>query len=102
MCVCVSDRAAGVCVTVLDVFRQARAGFYLHFFNSAIVDSTGRDCRPTRIRSLTHHFGQKRNLYIYDGLGLISSMCVHHFRACISCEMIDFNGFNEFAAHHVS
>ena len=91
MCVCVCDRAACVCVTVLDVFRQARAGFYLHFFNSAVVVSTGGDCNVTRIRSLTLHLGQKRNLYIYDGLALISSMCVHHFRACISCEMTDFN-----------
>ena len=34
MCVCVSDRAGGVCVTVLDVFSTGTRGiFYLHFFN---------------------------------------------------------------------
>ena len=92
VCVCVCDRAACVCVTVLDVFRQARAGFYLHFFNSAVVVSTGGDCNVTRIRSLTLHFGQKRNLYLCDEFALISSMWVHHFRARISCEMTDFNG----------
>ena len=60
MCVCVSDRAAGVCVTVLDVFRQARAGFYLHFFNSAIVDSTGRLIVPAVFYPV---FGQYRTIW---------------------------------------
>ena len=66
---------------------------------SANQTSTGRLLVPAvfipiRIRPITHHLGQNRNLYICDELGLISSMCVHHFRACISCEMTDFNAFS--------
>ena len=34
--VCVSDRAAGVCVTVLDVYRQAREGFFFFIYISLI------------------------------------------------------------------